>query len=303
MMIILLTAILIHFQVHAERISRSDSDLKVDRSYDDLMINGLEAFYQTDWENAQKYYDQLIELGPDDPRGYFFSSMIPFWKYFFISEDKESADEFFRLSDKAIKVAEQKLPEYPDDPILISMLSGLYGYQSLVASGENNVRTALRSGRTGYGYTKKLLDIDENMPEVHIGRGMHHYMVGSVPGALRWLVRLFGLNGDVETGFKELTMAAESESFVSTDAKIILAYLYSREKNYEKSLHYLYKLNSLYNKNVIFQFMLAETHELNGDIELALEYYTAVLHTENKNFKELFELSRVKKEQLNDTSF
>jgi len=294
----LLTALLLLLQSNIDEVAYHELRNLDDRSYDEIMVSGLEAFYQTDWDDAQTYYDELIEIRPEDPRGYFFSSMIPFWKYFFITEDEQTAEKFLRISDQAIHLAEIQLQDKPDDTILIAMLSGLYGYQSLVASGENQVRKALRTGRTGYGYTKQLLEIDDNMPEVHIGRGMHHYMVGSVPGALRWLVRLFGMNGDVETGFKELIIAAESESHVSTDAKMILAYLYNREEKYEQSLYYLYQLHDQYNRNIIFRYMLAETHERNGDFSKATELYKNVMETENTNLTELTELSREKKEKL-----
>jgi tetratricopeptide (TPR) repeat protein len=295
----LLTALLLLLQAGFHEVAYHESRNIDERSYDEIMSSGLEAFYQTDWDDAQRYYDELIEIRPDDPRGYFFSSMIPFWKYFFVTEDEQAAEKFLRISGKAIHLAETQLQDKPEDTSLIAMLSGLYGYQSLVASGENKVRTALRSGRTGYGYTKQLLEIDDNMPEVHIGRGMHHYMVGSVPGALRWLVRIFGMNGDVETGFNELKIAAESESYVSTDAKMILAYLYNREENYERSLHYLYELNHQFNRNIIFRFMLAETHEQNGDIAEATKLYKNVMEVENNNLRELIELSREKIEKLN----
>jgi len=139
--------------------------------YDEVMMDGLEAFYQTEWENAESCFNLMKELDPADPRGYFFSSMIPFWVYFFVDQSEESANDFFNQSAKAIELAEEKLLSNPGDKMLISMLSGLYGYQSLVASGENQIRTALRSGRTGFSYTKQLMEFDESMPRLRLEKG------------------------------------------------------------------------------------------------------------------------------------
>jgi tetratricopeptide (TPR) repeat protein len=298
MMSLMFTAFLILFQAYQNDIDLYVPESEADYAYEDVMINGLEAFYQTEWDEANEYYTLLIEMNPEDPRGYFFSSMIPFWKYFFVTEDQDTAERFLRISNEAIKIAEDQLRKNPEDTALISMLSGLYGYQSLVASGENKIRSALRSGRTGYGYTKQLLEMDNHMPEVYIGRGMHNYMVGSVPAALRWIVKLFGMRGDMETGFKELAIAADSESYVSIDAKMILAYLYKREEQYSKSLEYLYKLNDQFSRNIIFRYLLAETLELNGNHKDAIALYTDIMNSDHKHLGELIELSRERKKEL-----
>lgn len=268
-------------------------------SYDQIMMDSLEAFYQTEWEKAEIYFKSMKELDPADPRAYFFSSMIPFWEYFFVDQSEESAKDFFMQSNEAIILGEEKLRKNPGDKMLISMLSGLYGYQSLVASGENNIRTALRAGRTGFGYTKKLLEFDESIPETQIGKGMYHYMVGSVPGALRWLVRLFGLKGDVETGFEELKKAAESDSYVSVDAKMILAYIYSKEEEYEEALYYLSRLRLEYPGNTIFQYVYAETLENAGCTEEALIEYEKVIVMNNPELKQLHAMGVEKINLLN----
>lgn len=267
-------------------------------TYNELMADGLDAFYQTDWQQALQYFESMKQMDPEDPRGYFFASMIPFWEYFFIGQNSEAADRFLEESEIAINLGENKLERTPSDTMLIAMLSGLYGYQSLVASGENNIRTALSTGRIGFGYTKKLLEFDDDLPEANIGRGIYHYMVGSVPGALKWLVRLFGLNGDVDTGFDELKRAAESDSYVRTDAKMILAYLYNKEENYNQAVFYLSELNNQFNNNVIFKYVYAETLEKKGDYKSALIQYEKIIDIENPHLEKLTEISRDKKQLL-----
>lgn len=267
-------------------------------TYKKLMGDGLDAFYQTDWQQARQHFESMKQLLPEDPRGYFFASMIPFWEYFFIDQSSEAADRFLEESEIAITLGENKLESNPSDTMLIALLSGLYGYQSLVASGENDIRTSLRTGRIGFGYTKDLLEFDDNLPEANIGRGIYHYMTGSVPGALKWLVRLFGLKGEVETGFEELKKAAESDSYVRTDAKMILAYLYSKEEEFDQALFYLSDLNNQFNDNVIFKYVYAETLEKSGDYKNALIQYEKIIDKNNPHLEQLSELSINKKQLL-----
>jgi len=123
-------------------------------------------------------------------------------------------------------------------------------------------------------------------------------MVGSVPGALRWLVRLFGLRGDVETGFDELKKAAGSDSYVSADAKMILAYIYSKEEEYTESLYYLSELRKKYPKNIIFQYKYAETLEKAGKMDEALGEYEKLIMMNVTGLEQLREMGIEKISQL-----
>ncbi|MGM0507142.1 MAG: tetratricopeptide repeat protein [Bacteroidota bacterium] len=226
---------------------------------DTLVEVGQSSFYEGDWQEARLCFQLLQDQKPKDPAGYFLESMIPFWEYYFVTHDSDLADQFFELSEEAIERAEVKLQMDPDDSGAIAMLSGLYGYRSMVASEEGAIREAFRSGRKGYEYTKQLMELEsDNSPEIHIGRGMYHYMAGSVPGSLRWLARLFGLHGDKQTGVDYLEEAAESNSYTRLDARLILSVIYKREGLEESALHHLNELLSSYEENRIFLLLKAD---------------------------------------------
>jgi len=226
-------------------------------TYDEKLQVGIEAFYNTEWEKADSLFQELMEEDENDPQPHFFSSMMPFWEYFFIEQNEELADEFLSRSEKAVNLSEQKLDSSPNDTTMVLLLSGLHGYRSLVAAGESNYRVAIRSGMTGFSYTRKLLSLDTDRPDARIGRGMFYYMLGSVPSELKWATNIAGLKGDMEQGFEELKKAAESDSYVSNDAIMLLMYLYNKEERYEEALSYAEKLTERLPKNIIFKFKKA----------------------------------------------
>jgi len=277
-------------------ISQPDSSA----TYDEKLQEGIEAFYNTEWEKAESLFQELMEEDEKDPQPHFFSSMMPFWEYFFIEQNEDLADEFLTRSEKAVDLSEQKLDSSPNDTTMVLLLSGLHGYRSLVAAGESNYRVAIRSGMTGFSYTRKLLSLDTDRPDARIGRGMFYYMLGSVPSALKWATNIAGLKGDMEQGFEELKIAAESDSYVSNDATMLLMYLYNKEDRYEEALSYAEKLTERLPKNIIFKFKKAEILENSGNKDQARELFAEIAESNHNRLATLIQKSKVKVEQLTD---
>ncbi|NIU02281.1 MAG: DUF3808 domain-containing protein, partial [Nitrosopumilaceae archaeon] len=163
------------------------------------------------------------------------------------------------------------------DTTMVLMLSGLYGYRSLVSAAEKNYKEALQSGMEGFTYTRQLLALDANDPKALIGKGMFYYMVGSVPNGLKWVTNMIGMSADMQEGFDSLEKAAQSESYVRNDAQMILAYLYEREEQNKKALNHLEELCSRYPENIIFQYNRARLLEKTNQIALARKKYEMII--------------------------
>lgn len=261
---------------------------------------GVQAFYQTEWGRARKIFDELKSESPSNPMPYFFESMMPFWEYFFVNQTEELATEFLEKSEKAIELSNKRLDEVPGDTTMVMILSGLHGYRSLVAAGESNYKIAIRSSMTGFSYTRKLLSLDSDRPDAKIGRGMYYYMLGSVPKEMKWVTNIAGLKGDIEMGLSELTLAAQSNSYVRHDAKMILMYLYNREEKYEEALVYAEKLTKEFPENVIFIYKKAEIYDKLGKMDLAKDQFTKILELDNKFLREVTNKSRSRIRELEE---
>lgn len=244
--------------------------------YEQKLEEGIEAFYQADWSKAKTVFKALQKENPTDSRAYFFESMIPFWKYYFGNRSNRAAEQFLSLSQHAIDVSQQQLDKNSSDTTMVLMLSGLYGYRSLVAASEKNYKEALQSGMTGFKYTRQLLALDGNDPKALIGKGMFYYMVGSVPNGLKWVTNMIGMSADMQEGFDALEKAAKSESYVRNDAQMILAYLYEREQQPEKALKHLEELCNRYPENIIFLYNRARLLEATNQLTLAREKYQKI---------------------------
>ena len=252
-------------------------EIKADTSsYEKKLEDGIEAFYRADWEDAKTAFKELKQKNPDDSRAYFFESMIPFWKYYFGGRSKQAAHQFLSQSQHAIEISRNQLSKNSSDTTMVLMLSGLYGYRSLVAAAEKNYKEALQSGMTGFKYTRQLLALDADDPKALIGKGMFYYMVGSVPDGLKWATNIIGMSADMQQGFDVLEQAAKSNSYVRNDAQMILAYLYEREQKHEKALRHLDALANRYPGNIIFQYNKARLLEKTNQLDQAREKYQLV---------------------------
>lgn len=267
-------------------------------SYNVKLEKGIEAFYKTDWQQAKSIFDDLQLRSPRDSRAYFFDSMIPFWKYYFGGESQQAARDFLDRSQKAITISQNQLQENPHDTTMVLMLSGLYGYRSLVAASEKEYRTAIESGMTGFKFTRQLLALDADDPKALIGKGMFYYMLGSVPDGLKWVTNMVGMSGNMQEGFASLEKAARSDTYVSNDAKMILAYLYERENQYQKALAYLKDLAGKYPQNIIFQYNQARLYEKSKQLSQARAQYKKVLAMEVDGLQVLKDQSRSRLQKL-----
>lgn len=265
------------------------------RIWNKLLPVTIESFYKAEWEKTRSSLSDLKSIDSTDPMPYFMEAMIPFWAYFFGGMDSQNAIEFLELSDVAIKVTEKRLDVTPEDTSSILLLSGLHGYRSLVAAQEKKYSIAMSSGATGYGYTKSLMKMDNDNPNTLMGQGVFHYMVGSIPPEVKWMARLAGLSGDKQHGFMLLEKAAQSDSHVSNDARMFLAYLYNRDEEFTKAHHHLSQLVEQYPSNPIFHYNLGLVHESLGDEQSAQIAYSKVVSIGSKD---LVELTRLSKERL-----
>ncbi len=262
------------------------------RAWNQLLPVTIQSFYKADWVKTRSALSDLKKIDSSDPMPYFMEAMIPFWAYFFGGMDSENAKQFLQLSETAIQVTERRLDLTPEDTSSILLLSGLHGYRSLVAAQEKRYGIAISSGATGYGFTKSLMKMDNDNPNTLMGQGVFHYMMGSIPSEVKWMARLAGLSGDKQQGFMLLEKAAQSDSHVSNDARMFLAYLYHRDHEYLKALHHLNILVVKYPSNPIFHYNLGLIYESLGNVQYAEIAYSRVVSIGSTDLRELTRLSK-----------
>jgi len=146
----------------------------------------------------------------------------------------------------------------------------------MVAATEKENPPAVKSGKTGFTYTRQVLKMDDKNDEALMGKGIYQYIMGSIPREGKWVMNMMGMQGDIQQGFQDLEKAAQSPRFSSLEAKMMLVYVYHREKRYQDALRISSRLIKSYPDNIIFQYHHAKTLELLGRQKEALMVYTRI---------------------------
>jgi hypothetical protein len=230
--------------------------LTVPASCDILNPTFDEAFhrlYSFDFAGAQSIMDQYIAGKPNDPMGYTikaatyvyseFDRMGILETEFFESDksigdsrhkvkpDQKAHDEFYANIDKAQALAQETLDKSPNDPqARFAMCLALGELSDYVALVEKRQIASLSITKRAYREAKTLLAIDGSYYDAYLTTGFTEYVVGSLPGVVRWFVKFDDVQGDKEKGFRTLDLVATKGHYLKGLAKILLAAGYMREK-------------------------------------------------------------------------
>ncbi len=260
----------------------------------------IDALYSLDFDVAEAKLQILVGENPDNARLWnLLASSI--WLKLTYEQEKLGLDRYMgnRLGgdgsndrvdpetearlrealDRAIEISGATLEENPDD--IESLYERGVSYGTL-ASFEATVKRAYLAAN---GAAKKareahlrVLQLDPSYNDARVTIGTYDYIVGVIPGFVRFLLGALGVRGgDKEGGIQELEYAARLGDRAQTNAKIVLVVVYRREQEYEKSLAILQELHARYPRNVLLETAKATVYESLESWGDAIETYESVL--------------------------
>ncbi len=106
--------------------------------------------------------------------------------------------------------------------------------------------------------------------------GLCQFAVGALPEGYHWLLVLLGLSGDVDTGLRNLTLAASQAHDFQTESRIYLALI--REGYYKQpaeALHLAQQLLAEQPDNLLFSYLCISLNKRQHHADAALAAYRA----------------------------
>ncbi|MFC7668967.1 tetratricopeptide repeat protein [Hymenobacter humi] len=106
--------------------------------------------------------------------------------------------------------------------------------------------------------------------------GICQFAVGSLPEGYHWLLRLLGLTANVDTGLRNLALAAAQPHDFQTESQLYLTLI--REGYYKKTedaLRLVERLHAQQPDNLLFSYLLISVHKRQHHGEAALAAYRA----------------------------
>jgi hypothetical protein len=240
-----------------------------------LSLNqGFHMLYNLDFAGAHEVFVGWQQQHPDDPlgpaceaagllfsefhrlgvlEGQFYEDDKKFQSRKKLDPDPALRDAFNSVLDRAEKSARIRLTKNPKDrDALFAMTLGSGLRSDYAALIEKRNLPSLRYGRAASDWAAQLLAVDPNCYDAHLATGVNNYIVGSMAAPVRWVLRLGGVAGDKKQGIAQLQLTAERGQYLAPFARMMLAIVYVREKDFNRARELLTSLRDEFPGNPLF---------------------------------------------------
>jgi tetratricopeptide (TPR) repeat protein len=262
--------------------------------------DGTNQLYSLDFAAAEASFRSLTRDYPDNP-DYWNALASTYWLKTLYNQQKLNMESFSgkdrfgsmdskdavseadekQLRDtieKAIAAADAMLKKDPKNTRALYAKGSSYAtLASFEATIQRSWLSAARKAKTARNLHREVLKLDPNFNDARTTVGIYNYAVGSLSWSARFLVTMVGLGGDgKEEGIKDLEIAAAKGNRATTDAKMLLIVVYSREQQYDKALKLLDELHAKYPRNFMLDMSRASLYTKMKRWDLATQTYRQI---------------------------
>ena len=274
--------------VHTNPLNR---DPEVRASYD--------RFYTLDYDGALSRFERVQAAHPESPQAvdYVLETVLFHELYNLdlldttlyahdgfltgkhtVTEDPQFTARVDGLADKAIDLAEAQLKT---DPRNVDALYARGWAKSLKATYMGIVQrsfiSALRLALQARGDEDHVLELDPDYVDAELVVGIHQYVVGALPLAIKMMAGVAGIHGSKEKGLALLRDDSEHGVTTSVEARTALALFLRREAKYSEAAQWNDSLKRQYPHNFLFWLEAANLQKDAGNAQQAIGMYRALL--------------------------
>jgi len=133
--------------------------------------------------------------------------------------------------DSARKLAKARLAKNARDPeafFALTLAAGMESNADMMLKKQHV--ESLKRLKEGNEYAKRLLAEQPDANDAYVALGTANYIIGSLSGGTRFLLRFGGVHGDKKLGMEQLGNTIEKGRYLQPYAKILLALAARREK-------------------------------------------------------------------------
>ena len=248
---------------------------------------GLTALYNFNFKTAEKTFDDIIKIDPENPAGYHYKSISSLWFYLDSKSDYD-LENFYAYSDTAIEKAEIFLDKDSSDVFVLYILGSVYANRTFAFTRDENYFDAIFAASKFYSFFNDLLTFDSLYYDAYMGKGLYNFAISQAPQTWSWALSLSGMTGDKQAGLDYLEIASKKGQLSKIDAKFYLSQIYSEFLlKFSEAKRILDDLNARFPKNLLFRYALANLYLKKYDLMNASRIYKSVLLSPDTNFTQL----------------
>src|SRR3569832_2892077 len=181
---------------------------------------GLDALYHSDYDGAQKIFDDAVAAQPGDPALSLGSAIEAWWRMEtdFADPGSPEAKRFLDADKRAIDDA-RRASDMGGDAEAFTCLGAAYGLRGRYEATQKHWFKAYGDGKRSYKSELSATKLDPTLDDPYLGLGAFDYYSSRHSSFVRFFI--FTKNGDKEKGLAELERATHGR-FSGVAAQFLL---------------------------------------------------------------------------------
>ena len=192
-------------------------------------------------------------------------------------EDPKKRDQIFALADEAVREADWRLSQNPND---VNALFARAWVRSLrctyVAMVERGYGAGFRLATKARDDAARVLELDPNYVDAKLITGVYEYVVGALPWPFKLMIGFAGITGSKATGLEMLRDAGDRGVLTNMDARTAIALFLRREAKYDQAIRVVEQLKNEYPHDFLFCLEEANLRKDAGEGMRAVDAYRQI---------------------------
>jgi tetratricopeptide (TPR) repeat protein len=265
---------------------------------DPLVKDAFRHFYDLDFPGAIERFERFHEAHPGDPQATallldaelfqalyeqdlldttFYANDGFLTGHHATQEDPKVRDRIFALTDEAIREADWRIQQNPNDIDALYARGWVRALKcAYVAMVERGFASGFRLATKAKDDEEKVLHLDPDYVDAKLVTGVYEYVVGALPLPFKFLIGFAGISGSKKTGMAMLNDVAARGIAGSAEARTVIALFLRREGRYKEAIDVVRTLEAQYPRDYLFALEEANLRKDAGEGMAAVDAYRRI---------------------------
>jgi tetratricopeptide (TPR) repeat protein len=267
--------------------------------FDPTIQDGMNHFYNLDYDGAIARFDKVVAEHPNEPMPYAYDLVAVIFRELYhqdlldttyyahdsflstarkveIPAENRSRIEF--LTNKVIGLADDRIRSNPKDANAYFARGYARGlHAAFITLADHSWYTAARQGLAARNDSEAALKIDPDYADANMAIGIQQFAVASLPRFVRIVVGIAGVGGNKERGLDLLRISASKGVVTPVESRTALSLFLRHDGRYPEALAMQHGLAAQYPHDYLFRLEEANLTKDEGNGSLAIATYKAVL--------------------------
>jgi tetratricopeptide (TPR) repeat protein len=271
---------------------------------DPAVRQAFDRFYILDYDGALSRFEKIQNQNPDNPLAVDYVLDAVLFRELYrldlldttlyahdgflsgkhtVARDPAVAERLDSLFNKAVELSDQQLGQRPEDVDALFARGWARSLRAVyIGLIERGFVSALHVALQARGDNEKVLRLDPRYTDAKLILGVHQYVTGSLPFAIKIVAGVAGITGSKSKGIEDLQDAGAHGVITSVEARTALGLFLRREARYEEAIAVTRSLTEEFPRDFLFRLELANLTKDSGQGAAAIAEYRKVLDQARK---------------------